>query len=371
MGFSPPTAAMPGSITGGAIVPTVARSVLRILKERGGSPEEICRTLNLRYSDFFSPGFRLSYEQTRQLIISVLRHTGDPMLGILSGFCQSPLSWDTVGMGLLTSKTLGEAMDFALQYQAEAGALALFQQTRTARTICCRVTPLLPDPDLHDFLMEHSLACVLAVGRFLTEASFAPLRVEFSCRCRENKKLFSRHFGCPVHFGCRHNQMVFDRKWLNVSLRIHDPFVCESLRRDLVNTFRQKEEKQSLVDSLKKNIALTVGSGAYQSALASENHMSDRTMRRHLQNSATNYRSLVKEVRFERAKQLLLCPGYSLARISEILGYSDVRAFRRAFSGWAGIPPTAYRKRFCALRIGRNTMSDASHLQDKLGGDVS
>lgn len=326
------------------VTPTLARCLLRVLKERGYALAPFCRGLGFQYSDLFSDGLRLSYKQTRGLITRVLRRTNDPEIGIASGSCQSPLSWGSVGLGLLTCGTLGEAVQLALRYQVEAGAVVAYQMSQTTRTVSCEVTPILPDPEIERFLIEHSLASALTIGRFLTDQAYAPLRVELSFPGNGHESALVKFFGCPVFFNQQHSRMVFDIDWLKYRLRGYDPFASEALQKNLVALYPPKNGSHRLIESLTEQISLNLGRDARQADLAATVNMSERTMRRRLRSLGTTFRSLEGKVSYERAVELLLQTKWSICQISEALGYSSSRAFRRAFHRWAGMSPTEFRK---------------------------
>ena len=307
------------------------------------------RGLGFQYSDLFSDGFRLSYQQTRALIVRVLRRVDDPAIGIAVGACQSPLSWGSVGLGLLTCGTLGEAIQLALHYQAEAGAVVEYRMAKTALTISCEVVSKYPDPEIEEFLIEHSLASSLTIGRFLTDSSYAPLHVEFAFPANGHEPALVRFFGCPVYFNRQHNRMVFDIKWLKHRLRGYDPFASEALQKSLVTLYPPKNGNNALIESLTNHISLKMGYESRQANVAAAVNMSERTMRRRLRSLGTSFRSLDGKVSYERAMKLLQHSDLSINQIAETLGYSSVRAFRRAFHRWSGLSPTAFRK----IRSGR------------------
>ncbi len=61
-----------------------------------------------------------------------------------------------------------------------------------------------------------------------------------------------------------------------------------------------------------------------------------------------SFAKYLRNVRMERAKQLLPDPQYSVEWIGKIVGYSNVKNFTRSFRQFYGFPPGAYRKgKFC------------------------
>ncbi|MEZ5947572.1 MAG: helix-turn-helix domain-containing protein, partial [Hyphomonas sp.] len=78
-----------------------------------------------------------------------------------------------------------------------------------------------------------------------------------------------------------------------------------------------------------------------QQAAADRFGMSVATLRRRLDEENTSFREIVLRSRLKRADELL-ARGASITQVSEQLGYSDVRAFNRAFRKIRGLSPSAY-----------------------------
>jgi AraC-like DNA-binding protein len=71
--------------------------------------------------------------------------------------------------------------------------------------------------------------------------------------------------------------------------------------------------------------------------------VSERTLKRRLQEENASFQNLVDQVRLERARELLTGTSLSLNQIAEVLGYADAANFTRAFKRWTGVSPSHYR----------------------------
>jgi AraC-like DNA-binding protein len=80
-----------------------------------------------------------------------------------------------------------------------------------------------------------------------------------------------------------------------------------------------------------------------QQAVARHLDVSVATLRRRLSEEHTNFRDILQESRAERAS-LMLAQGTSVTQVAEFLGYSDVRAFNRAFKKMRGVSPAAFAR---------------------------
>ena len=73
--------------------------------------------------------------------------------------------------------------------------------------------------------------------------------------------------------------------------------------------------------------------------------MTEQTLRRKLKSESASYRDIKEAIRRDIAVQKLMESKMSVEQISLILGYSEPRAFTRAFQQWTGLSPIRYRNR--------------------------
>lgn len=82
--------------------------------------------------------------------------------------------------------------------------------------------------------------------------------------------------------------------------------------------------------------------------VASEMAMSQRTLRRRLNELDTSYGEILRDVRLRRAAECLLDPTLTVDGIAERLGYTEAANFRHAFRRWVGCSPQDFRRQYSA-----------------------
>ena len=73
-------------------------------------------------------------------------------------------------------------------------------------------------------------------------------------------------------------------------------------------------------------------------------HVSERTLRRRLEDESTSFRTTFEEVRDLLAREYLARTELTVAEIAHLLDYSETVNFRRAFVRWNGLTPSQYRQ---------------------------
>ena len=77
--------------------------------------------------------------------------------------------------------------------------------------------------------------------------------------------------------------------------------------------------------------------------LAKRLSLSGRTLQRRLGQLKTSFQEVLDHVRFDLARQYLKDARLDLTQIAYLLGYSELRAFDRAFRRWASKSPGDWR----------------------------
>ncbi|MGV3622575.1 MAG: helix-turn-helix domain-containing protein [Archangium sp.] len=108
------------------------------------------------------------------------------------------------------------------------------------------------------------------------------------------------------------------------------------LEEHAVTALASRPKSDDLVDKLRHAIREALKQGEPNiERLATRLNMSGRTLQRRLADAKTSFQEVLDLVRFDLARQYLKDVRLDLSQIAYLLGYSELRAFDRAFRRWA------------------------------------
>jgi AraC-like DNA-binding protein len=139
------------------------------------------------------------------------------------------------------------------------------------------------------------------------------------------------------------NTFVFAREQLSRKLPQANPVtaeLCEQQCRTLMEQRRSTAGAQAIVMHYLQNSGTRMPT---LTAAARHLHISERTLKRHLQAEGVSFRQLLELVRKNRAERLLNQGAMSISEIADRLGFSDASTFSQAFKRWTGLSPSHYR----------------------------
>ncbi|WP_437635374.1 AraC family transcriptional regulator [Sorangium sp. So ce854] len=326
-------------------VPTAAlANVLGTLAGRT-SVHVFCRELGLEVSQLTAKDARVPYRKLADLYEAAARWTGDPWFGLHVGASVDAHSFDLLGYLALTAATLEQTFETLARYLPLWTTSARFQVERSRGKIelaWAYADPTAP-PRRHD--TEMSMMAALSVGKQLHTGRFQPREVYFRHEPPGDMSEHLRLLRAPVRFGMPGNLIVCDAASGAAPVVSADPALHELLRDLADRRLSARVTQPSLVDDAVAAITKLLPTGDVRlSRVARVLGLGTRTLQRRLIAGGATFRDLVTAVRRDRAMHALAHSDSPIGEIAGQLGYGSPSELQRAFRGWAGVGPAAYRR---------------------------
>lgn len=206
-----------------------------------------------------------------------------------------------------------------------------------------------PEPDLS---VDVSFAFFMSLSRRGTGQRLTPIRLELR-RGGVATPGQDAFFGCPVLHGSARDTLVLKACDLDRPFPGHNAELIEIVTPALEESFGPLRAASSISDQVKAVLKRGFASGRPDiAAVARDLGTSERTLQRRITDEGGSFRALVQEARKELSRKLLSDPSTDIAEVACILGFQDTTSFYRAFRGWEGSTPQAWRSRNAAMQSG-------------------
>jgi len=287
------------------------------------------------------------------LLVDLLRKTSvhePPAIQVLRHLSISNMGM--AGIAGLTALTLNEAFGVAMKFfnfVMPAGQLRRIEDNGVIQLEASLITDLKP---CNRILIEIILGALKQFSDEVTGEKLG-LRLEFSHSpawgTNEEKtiELYQNYFDCEVTFNSTTSSIFF--RTVELDKRSKNPnTILHSLAKNAADKeLTQRGKSPTLTDSARELLITSIDNGAPLSLedLAASLHLTSRTLSRKLTKEKTQYKTLLNEVRFERAKTLLKNTDTPIKQLASRLGFSNADAFSRAFKIHTGITPVQWKSK--------------------------
>ncbi len=266
-----------------------------------------------------------------------------PYFGVLCAKMHESAPFDTFLQIIKRSPNLAAAQILSDRYRGLESEVTFFKVlVEEGLAIVHRYynAPFQFDTRQHRFF---TLTRAFVLGQILLKEDWRPQSVSFSFS-QPGPGPFERLFGTPVYFNRESDSYCFPEEDLYRPLRSSDEELLDIL--------------QSHAEQLKKHFELggklqPVVRKLIQQSLSSDNadlhqistllKMHPRALQRGLIKEGITFKALLLQTRMEIAQELLLNSDIALTEISELIGYSELSAFSRAFKRFLGLSPEEWR----------------------------
>lgn len=317
--------------------------MLEFLERRGVSQEQALAGLDIEPGCWRDPKARLTATTFNRLARRAIQLTGEPWLGWELGASMTLSSHGFLGYAAMSSETLGDAIELAVKFFRTRGTILQLESFIEGDWAVLQLNEMLALGDLAPLLTEtmfssfHFMAMQLMPDvEILGELRFSYPEPSYFQKLRAVIPV-------PVYFDCAYSQMRFPAERLERRLRFADPRLAHMAAAQCEQEMEQIKAPPALLGRVRR--IMLAGSGGFPGVeeVASELHMSSRTLKRKLQQLGTSYQTLLDDLRKGLAVEYLTQSRRSVDEIALALGYSDASNFARAFRRWTARSPSDYR----------------------------
>jgi AraC-like DNA-binding protein len=188
-------------------------------------------------------------------------------------------------------------------------------------------------------LTEYAFASVALRARAATGGAFALRAVRFA-HAGQVVPAYQDVFAAPVTFGAPFDELELDASQLDLPLADADPITATALEAKVAQLAASAPGRSPLLDRVRRASATNLEQPITFDVIAKRLGVSARTLRRQLEKEGASLRTIVDEVRREKADELLAA-GTTAKEIAFALGFSEPSAFSRAYKRWTGHGPKA------------------------------
>jgi AraC-like DNA-binding protein len=322
--------------------PVYVRAILDYLGSQGAQIPSVLRLVGLAWQDLYDGRQGLvDFVVFRRFVAHVIEHSGERSLGLLAGAALQPYH-SPIGIGAVTSGTLGQALEFLARHAQLIFAGLHFELDNGPRWSFFKVKPLRPLFETEVFVIQSVLGMFhrlleailgrhvdeLVVGLpYASDDSSSGLRfirtVTFNHPCL-TFRLPAQLLDAP--------SVSADRKTCFEAAQTCQRMASEQQRGEFVERVR--------------NVLLTrMPDNPDASELATDLGISPRTLVRRLVEAGATYSDIKDEFRKTHAAWYLKHSELSIEAIAAQLGYNDPTSFGRKFKEWYGMTPSGMRKK--------------------------
>jgi AraC-like DNA-binding protein len=330
---------------------TKLAAVFDVLIDQGFPAGEILRNVDLREQDVHSPKTRISLAELMTVCKNAIRLSNDPHLPYRIGTCVHISTYGMYGFAILSCPDFRKAMAFAELYHALAAPLATIEFAEEKGFGSWSIEPNMHaaiDPQLYRFIAEMQIGIHVSLMRDIMGPEFAPEQVSLTYSENADFHLPADLIGCPVRFASELNRIDFRSAWLDQPARLGNkttyPMIL-ALCDDLLNELKLRV---GIAGEIRALLLRDITNPPTLATIAKLLEVSDRSLRRQLQEQGISFRGLLDELRMQIALNYLRATRLANEDIALALGFSDAANFRRAFRRWTNKSPSEIRAKWPA-----------------------
>ncbi len=328
----------PAAITPIAFVSAIMEGYSR----RGQSPDVALAVAQISARQILQPDARITAAQMEIISDHAMRELDDEALG----WFDRRLPWGSYGMlarASLSAPTLGVAMKRWCRHHGLLTsdiALQLLIEDETAELALQEQRDFGP---LREFCQVSLMRNFIGVASWLIDSRIPVQAAAFAWASPPHADVYATLFPAPASFGAPMTRLQMDARYFALPLRRDDKALNQMLQHPLPLMVQPYRRDRLLLDRARRLLHTPENLTDNAQALANKLHVSVRTLHRQLQEQGHSLQNLKNEARRNQATDLLMRTRQPIKQVALAAGFLNEKSFTRAFKGWTGLTPAAFR----------------------------
>ena len=295
--------------------------------------------------DLHDPEILITPKQEMIVFRKIIALIPDPKLGLHLGRNYNISANSKVAIPAMFCNSFLDFLRMMFRYIEATLSYFRYDLRVKDRLAILRLEELIDLGDLRSFITERELVSVYMISSGVLGSPPPLKKIRFPYPKPDYASYYKEIFQCPVSFSAESNMVIFDSNYLFRPLPMANQLARHAYEMECRRIYVRMKEGATTLNKIQQELLIQEDGVPSLEQLARRLNISPRTLRRHLATEGTSYKDLLKDMRKEKALDLLKTTNYPIEKIAIALGYSDVPNFYHAFKRWTGRTPSEYRKK--------------------------
>ena len=199
------------------------------------------------------------------------------------------------------------------------------------------------DPQASRFTSEYAIGLTVTMSRVFGASRADPIEARFSYPAPAYADDYEQVLRLPIRFDAGEDGVLLPISMMDSLNPSADAALRLVLERFAADQLARIPTSAPFAQRVRAFVRSTLPQGGLSSdAVAAQFAMSNRSLRRRLNEEATSYQEILDEVRAELARHYLTKEKQGIDEVAFLLGFSDPSAFTKAFRRWTGQTPADF-----------------------------
>jgi len=309
------------------------------------SSNQIIKKAGMDPSVFKNPDNRITADELNRFITCARQMTNDEFLGLHLGSGFNSGGTGVVGYMMMNCATLGEAFTMYCKYQELPGDIVRIRFAKKEKYVRFH-WEYNPSELLHpSTIMEMMMSAVMICSRDLCGRNLPLREAHFSYPRPKDLTEYRKFFNCDMKFDEPETALIYGREFYDTPVKSPNRELLSLMEGYAEEYLKSYRKNDTLSERVQKIIRVYHGTIPKIEMIASELGMSVRKLQLMLKEEGVSFRGLRENVQQELALEYLRGGRYSIAEISNMLGFSEPCSFTKSFKRWTGSAPGNFRNK--------------------------